>query len=88
VDDLQSKQELNRGFASATSRGFEFAVTIAIFTGLGWLLDRWFGTAPVCLIVLTVLAFAGNFARMWYSYDAAMTKLEADLPGRKPGATT
>jgi hypothetical protein len=25
---------------------------------------------------------------MWYSYDAAMTKLEAELPGRKPGATT
>jgi F0F1-type ATP synthase assembly protein I len=82
VDDLQSKRELNKGFASATSRGFEFAVSIAAFAGLGWLLDRWFGTAPICLIVLTVLAFVGNFARMWYSYDAAMTKLEADLPSR------
>jgi F0F1-type ATP synthase assembly protein I len=87
VDDLQSKQELNRGFASATSRGFEFAVTIGVFTGLGWLLDRWFGTAPICLIVLTVLAFAGNFARMWYSYDAAMAKLEADLPSRTTEAS-
>lgn len=87
MDDLHSKRELNKGFASATSRGFEFAVTIAVFTGLGWLLDRWFGTAPICLIILTVLAFAGNFARMWYSYDAAMAKHEADLPGRKPEAS-
>lgn len=88
MDDLHSKRELNKGFASATSRGFEFAITIAIFTGLGWLLDRWFSTAPLFIIVFTVLAFVGNFARMWYSYDAAMTKLEAELPGRKPEATS
>jgi F0F1-type ATP synthase assembly protein I len=88
VDDLHSKRELNKGFASAASRGFEFAITIVIFGGLGWLLDRWFGTAPICLIVLTILAFVGNFARMWYSYDAAMTKLEADLPGRTTEASS
>ncbi len=87
MDDLQSKRELNRGFASATSRGFEFVVTIAIFTGLGWLLDRWLGTAPLFIIVFTVLAFVGNFARMWYSYDAAMTKLEAELPSRSAEAS-
>ena len=88
MDDLPSKRELNKGFANATSRGFEFAVTIAIFSGLGWLLDRWFRTAPLFIIVFTVLAFVGNFARMWYSYDAAMTKLEADLPSRKPEASS
>ena len=82
VDDLHSKRELNKGFAHATSRGFELAASIAIFAGMGWLIDRFFGTAPVFIIVLTVLAFVGNFARMWYSYDAAMAKLEADLPSR------
>jgi Putative F0F1-ATPase subunit Ca2+/Mg2+ transporter len=47
VDDLHSKRELNKGFAAATSRGFELVATIAIFTGLGWLLDRLLGTARV-----------------------------------------
>jgi F0F1-type ATP synthase assembly protein I len=87
VDDLHSKRELNKGFAAATSRGFELVATVAIFTGLGWLLDHWLGTSPLFIIVFTVLAFVGNFARMWYSYDAAMTKLEADLPSRSAEAS-
>lgn len=82
VDDQHSKRELNSGFATATSRGLEFAASIALFGGVGWLIDRWLGSAPIALIVLGVLAFVGNFARTWYAYEASMTKLEADLPGR------
>ena len=81
MDDLQSKRELNSGFATATSRGLEFAASVALFGGVGWLIDRWLGSAPIALIVLGVLAFVGNFARTWYAYEATMTKLEADLPG-------
>lgn len=82
MDDAQSKRQLNKGFADAVSRSFEFVATIALFTGIGWLLDRWLGTAPVLLVVLTVVGFAGNLLRSWYTYDAAMKKLEAELPGR------
>jgi F0F1-type ATP synthase assembly protein I len=79
VNDAQSKRQLNKGFADAVSRSFELVVTVAVFTGLGWLIDGWLGTSPLFLIVMTVLGFMGNMARSWYSYDAAMTKLEVDL---------
>lgn len=82
MTDLKSKRELNKGFANATSRGFEFVMTTAMLTGLGWVIDRWLETVPAFTIVFAVLAFAGNFARSWYAYDAEMTKLEAELPGR------
>ena len=82
MDDLHSKRELNKGFASATSRGFELMATVAIFAGIGWALDRWLGTGPAFLIVFIILAFAGNFARMYYAYNADMARLEAELPGR------
>lgn len=84
MNDAHSKRQLNKGFADAVSRSFEFVATIAVFTGLGWLIDRWLGTAPVFLVILTVVGFAGNLLRSWYTYDAAMRKLEADLPGRAP----
>ena len=85
-DDLRAKRELNTGFANALSRAVEFAATTAIFCGLGWLVDRWLGTAPIFLIVLTVLALLGQFARFWYAYDAEMRRHEAELAARTTGA--
>jgi F0F1-type ATP synthase assembly protein I len=84
-DDLRAKRELNTGFANALSRAFEFAATTALFAGLGWLVDRWLGTAPAFLIALTVLALIGQFARFWYAYDAEMRVHERDLEDRKRG---
>jgi F0F1-type ATP synthase assembly protein I len=72
-------RELNRGFSEALTSGFVFAGVIAIFAGAGWLLDRWLGTRPVFVIVLTVLALIGHIARLWYAYDARMREHEAKL---------
>jgi F0F1-type ATP synthase assembly protein I len=83
VTDRHAIRQLNKGFADAVSRSFEFVATIAMFTGLGWLLDHFLGTAPVFLVILTVLGFAGNLLRSWYAYDATMRKLEAELPSRQ-----
>jgi ATP synthase protein I len=77
VDLIRQKREQNRGLGDALARSFEFAGTLAIFVGVGWLLDRWLGTTPWLMIVFAVLALVGLFAKLWYGYDAEMTRQEA-----------
>ena len=77
MDLLPAKRQLNRGFGDTLSRAFEFAVSLGLFLFLGWLIDRWLGTQPVFMIVLTIFAFAGLGVRMWISYDQEMRKHEA-----------
>jgi F0F1-type ATP synthase assembly protein I len=79
VDHLRTKRELNRGFTEALSSGFVFAAVTALFAGGGWLIDRWLGTMPVFMIVFTVVALVGHFARFWYAYDAQMRRHEDEL---------
>ena len=59
-------------------RGMEFAILVLLFLGIGYVLDRVFGTKPVFMIVLVVVALIGQFASMWYSYDARMKQHEAE----------
>lgn len=40
--------------------GFEFVVAIALFGGIGWLLDRWLQTAPWLLIAGVFVGFAAG----------------------------
>jgi F0F1-type ATP synthase assembly protein I len=58
--------------------GMDLALTIALFLGIGLLLDYWLGTSPLCTIVMIVIAAVGCFTRMKYSYDASMERLEAE----------
>ncbi len=48
--------------------GMQFAGGILLFTGAGWLLDRWLGTLPLCLIagavVGTVMGFVVIYRRV------------------------
>jgi F0F1-type ATP synthase assembly protein I len=78
--DLRSRRETYNGSGEALSRAFEFAVTPAIFGGIGWLVDDRLGTEPLFLIALIVFAFAGMFVRMWLGYDTAMRRHEANAP--------
>jgi hypothetical protein len=78
--DVSSTGASWRGYSNAMSRAFEFAATTAIFVGLGWLVDHWLGTAPAFIIVLSVLGLVGQFARLWYAYDAEMRDHERALP--------
>lgn len=79
----RAPKSLATGSSDSLGRGMDVALTLAVFLGLGWLLDRWLGTAPLFMIVLTVFAAIGQFLRMKYVYDAHMTRLEAErLEGR------
>lgn len=45
------------------SMGMSFAGGIVMFTGLGWLVDRWLGTLPLFLITGTIVGSVLSF--MW-----------------------
>lgn len=59
-------------------RGMDFALVVAVFFGVGWVLDRVLGTSPWCTIMLVVLGFVGQFVKMYYEYSATMERLEAE----------
>jgi F0F1-type ATP synthase assembly protein I len=81
VDHLPIPRTLTRGFGEGFTYAFEFAVTTALFLGLGWLIDRWVGTEPVFMIVFSVLGLVGQSLRLYYTYEAKMKALEADRRG-------
>jgi Putative F0F1-ATPase subunit Ca2+/Mg2+ transporter len=59
-------------------RGMDFALVILVFLGIGWALDRAFDTRPAFMIGCTIFSVVGQFARMWYAYDARMSQLESE----------
>lgn len=66
-------------------RGLDMALTLLVFTGLGWLLDRWLGLFPVFTITFLALAAIGVFTKVKYAYDTRMAALEAE---RRAGAAS
>jgi len=66
------------GADAGLGQGMEMALTLAVFFGLGWLIDGWAGTRPAFMIGLTVFAVVGQSLRMWFEYDARMKRLEAE----------
>ena len=57
---------------SLLGKGVEHAGVLLFFFGAGWMLDRWLGTRPWLTVAMTVLGIVGQFARVWYAYDAEM----------------
>jgi len=57
-------------------QGMEMAITVAVFLGLGWLVDSAVDTRPVFMIALVVFSVVGQFVKMWFVYDARMRALE------------
>jgi ATP synthase protein I len=58
--------------------GMEAALTILVFLGIGYGLDRWLGTAPLLTITFVVLAAVGTFVKLKYAYEARMAVLEEE----------
>ena len=74
------RRSLNTTFGDALAYAFEFAVTPVLFAGLGWLLDRWLGTAPVLMVALAGFAFVGVSLRTVYRYKEKMEREEEGKP--------
>lgn len=84
---LDEKRDLWNGFGEGLSRAFEFAVTPALFAGIGLVLDRRIGIFPVFTIGLLVFALVGMFIRLWFSYDAQMRSIEEKGAWRRSDPT-
>ena len=68
--------ETSRGYSTAMGRGFELAITLAVMVGIGLLTDRIFGTAPLFVIIFSVVGFAGITVKLFLGYDLEMKKHE------------
>jgi F0F1-type ATP synthase assembly protein I len=66
-------------------RGMDMALTILVFLGLGYLLDRWLGTRPIFMIALVLVSVVGQFVSMWVAYDRTMRRLESERLERSVG---
>jgi hypothetical protein len=75
-----------RGYGDGMARAFEFALTPAIFCGIGYAVDRWLGIVPVFSIILFLVSVAGMFAKTWYAYEARMREEDAAAPWAKGAA--
>ena len=55
------KEETVRKSGIAYAAAFTLFMSVAVMTGLGWMLDRWLGTAPWFLVVGLVLGAIAGF---------------------------
>ena len=58
--------------------GVELVLSTMIFAGLGWLLDRALGTAPVFTVLLGGFTFAYTVWRIVTGYDARLAQHQAE----------
>ena len=58
-------------------QGMDAVIMLVMFLGLGYGLDRLFGTVPVFMIVLTIVGSVGLFARFYYGYARRMEEHDA-----------
>lgn len=56
----------------------EIAGTALVFFFLGWFLDSRLDTTPVFMIALVVVALVAQFAKLYYVYNAQMSRLESE----------
>jgi len=59
-DSSKSNQEENRKAGFAYAAGLTLFASVAAFTGLGYMLDRWLGTQPWCLVGGIVIGSAAG----------------------------
>ena len=64
------------GSDDSMTKGIEIAGTVLVLFAIGFFVDRWLGTAPVFMVLLTIIAMIVQFIKMYYVYSSAMRHLE------------
>ncbi len=72
---------------SGVAKGMELSLTVVVFFGIGYLVDRWVGTMPLFTIGVGALGIIGQFVRVWYAYDAEM-KVHEERLGAQVGRSS
>lgn len=83
----KSPKDVRVSTDDSLGHGMDAVGVLVLFLGLGWLLDRGFGTMPVFMILMTVIASVGLFAKFKYGYDARMDELEGERVAKLRGVS-
>ncbi len=75
-----AKPKPSGGFNDGLSQALSLVAGPVVFAFLGYLLDQALGTGPIFLLTFGLLAFAGAVVALYYRYQAAMEREEADKP--------
>jgi len=59
------RSAMQQGLGLGVRIGIELVVAIVVATGLGWAIDRWFGTRPWGMIVLFFLGVAAGMLNVY-----------------------
>jgi ATP synthase protein I len=59
------RSAMQQGLGVGLRIGIELVVAIVVATGLGWAIDRWFGTRPWGMIVLFFLGVAAGMLNVY-----------------------
>ena len=78
--ELRSKWAKPNGTDDGLTQALSLVVGPVLFGFLGYLLDRALGTGPIFVLVFGLLAFFGAVTALYFRYQAAMAKEEADKP--------
>ena len=62
---VADRSVLQQGLGLGLRIGIELVVAIVVATGLGWAIDRWFGTRPWGMIVLFFLGVAAGMLSVY-----------------------
>ena len=76
LNDRRAKLRTQSAFGPAFKFAGELIVGVVVGGGLGWALDRQFGTAPWLMIVLVILGFAAGLLNVVRAAQEAQAKNE------------
>src|SRR6516165_21421 len=79
---VADRSALQQGLGLGVRIGIELVVAIGVSTGLGWAIDRWFGTRPWGIIVLFFLGVAAGMLNVY----RAVSGISTPVGYRRPGA--
>lgn len=68
-------------------QGLDATFTLMLFVGIGFALDRWLGTLPIMMIVMTFVASIGLYYRLKNGYEAKMQLLDDQRRARAAART-
>lgn len=78
------KREQQRTIGDTLGQGVDIVGTVLVFFGIGWLLDRWLGTMPLFMVLLTVVAAVGKVVLMLVRYNQVMEEHEQRFRAGRP----
>ncbi len=78
---VSDRSSVQSGLGLGFRIGIELVVAVVVATGIGWAIDRWFGTRPWGMIVLFFMGVAAGMLNVY----RALTGLSGAAGYRPPG---